>query len=103
MDCPKCGGNMEKGCIAFPHYGYGLRYIDYHIQWYYEDSIEKYGGFFKSLFTKPDLKIGTKKYKMGVQGLDAYLCEKCGTMTVMPLPEDAENIEYYIDNSDTEV
>jgi len=38
---------------------------------------------------------------MGRYGLDAYLCEKCGTMTVMPLPEDAENIEYYIETPDT--
>ncbi|MDE6710304.1 MAG: hypothetical protein K2J76_07430 [Oscillospiraceae bacterium] len=101
MDCPKCGENMEKGCIAFACWDrLGL---DHHIDWYYDDSIEKYSKFPQSLLVKADIKFGAKRYKMGRYGLDAYICEKCGTMTVMPLPEDAENIEYYIDNSDTEV
>lgn len=101
MDCPKCGESMKKGCIAFPPWDTWR--LSYHINWYYDETIEKYSKFPKSLLVKPDLIFGAKKYKMGEHGLDSYLCEKCGTMTVMPLPEDAENIEYYIDNSDTEV
>lgn len=101
MNCPKCGESMKKGCIAFPPWDrLGL---NYHIKWYFEESIKEYSKFPKSLLVRSDLEFGAKRYKMGRYGLDAYLCEKCGTMTVMPLPEDAENIEYYIDNSDTEV
>lgn len=104
MNCPKCGENMKKGCIAFPPWDrFGL---NYHIKWYFEKSIKEYSKLSNNLlsfFVTPDLKFRVKRYKMGRHGLDAYLCEKCGTMTVMPLPEDAENIEYYIDNPDTEV
>lgn len=100
MDCPKCGESMKKGCIAF---GFWDRFaLDHHIEWYYENSIEKYGDFFKSVLKRPDIIFKTKKYKMAEHGLDAYLCEKCGTMTVMPLPEDVENIEYYIEDPDTD-
>lgn len=94
MNCPKCGENMEKGCITVDYWHrFGL-------DWYYDETIEKYSKFPKSLLAKSDIKFGAKRYKMGEYGLDAYLCEKCGTITVMPLPEDAENIEYYIKNSE---
>lgn len=94
MNCPKCGESMKKGCVAFECYDrLGL---DYHLDWYYDESIEEYGKFPKSLLAKADITFDAKKYKNGVHGLDAYLCEKCGTLTVLPLPEDAENIEYYI-------
>ena len=67
MDCPKCGGKMEKGCIVFACWDrVGL---DYHIDWYYDKSIEKYSKFPKSLLVKPDLKFGAKRYKMGRYGL----------------------------------
>lgn len=89
---------MKKGCIAFPSWDkWG---VNYHINWYYDRTIEKYSKFPKSLLAKADLIFRAKKYKIGMHGLDAYLCEKCGTITVMPLPEDAENIEYYIKNSE---
>jgi len=59
MDCPKCGGNMEKGCIAFPSWDkWGL---NYHIKWYFEESIKKYSKFPNSLLVKSDLKFGAKK------------------------------------------
>lgn len=97
MNCPKCGKNMEKGCISFDcWHRFGL-------YWYYDETIEKYRKFpksLKSLLAKADLIFRAKKYKMFMHGLDAYLCEKCGTITVMPLPEDAENIEYYIKDSE---
>ena len=104
MDCPKCGGRMKKGCIAFPSWSRFRR--KYHIKWYFEKSIKEYSELSNNLlsfFVTPDLKFRAKRYKMGRYGLDSYLCEKCGTITVMPLPEDAKNIEYYIENSDTEV
>lgn len=95
---------MKKGCIAFAAWD-RLR-LNYHIKWYFEKSIKEYSKLSNnllSIFVTPDLKFRAKRYKMGRHGLDAFFCEKCGTMTVMPLPEDAENIEYYIDNPDTEV
>lgn len=101
MNCPKCSESMKKGCIAF--HCWDRLGLDYHIDWYYDESIEKYSKFPKSLLVRSDLEFGAKRYKMGRHGFDAYLCEKCGTITVMPLPEDAENIEYYIEDPDTEV
>lgn len=50
---------MEKGCIAFPSWDkWGL---NYHIKWYFEESIKKYSKFPNSLLVKSDLKFGAKK------------------------------------------
>ncbi len=95
MDCPKCGGNMEKGCVVV---GNNSRmYNDFSIEWYSKESMEKYSKFPAQLFLKPDLKMYGKRLKIDRHGLEAYRCKECGTILVIPSEND------YDKNSDTEV
>ncbi len=81
MNCPKCGGDMKKGCAAFPAW-------DKYIFWFFEESVKKFSKFPKSLLVKPDLYIYGKKQKMGYHGLEAYCCENCGAILIIPPKND---------------
>ena len=95
MDCPKCGGNMETGCAAFEGRT-GLLRLRYtydawdhpYLVWFSKKSVEKYSKFPKSLLVKPDLKIHSKKYKIGYYGYKAYRCKNCGAVLVIPHEND---------------
>ncbi len=86
MNCPKCGGNMEKGCIAVGNHS--RLYNDFSIEWYSKESMEKYSKFPAQLFLKPDLKMYSKSLKIDRHGLEAYRCKECGAILMIAPPDD---------------
>ena len=89
MDCPKCGCNMEKGCIAVGNHS--RLHNDFSIEWYSKESMDKYSKFPAQLFLKSDLKIYGKRLKIDRHGFEAYRCKECGAVLVIP-PENDENV-----------
>ncbi len=92
MNCPKCGGNMEKGCIAVGNHS--RLYNDFSIEWYSKESMEKYSKFPAQLFLKPDLKMYSKSLKIDRHGLEAYRCEKCGAILMIAPPDDNYDMDF---------
>lgn len=84
MDCPKCGGNMEKGCIGLMGSGRFLGFEPNNIMWFCEETIEQYGKFPQSLFVKPDLRIYSNQQEVGYSGYKAYRCPKCKAVLIIP-------------------
>lgn len=82
MDCPKCGETMKKGCIVVGNHS--RMYNDFSIEWYSNESIEKYSKFPAQLFLKHDLKIYGKRLKIDRHGFEAFRCEECGAILVVP-------------------
>lgn len=81
MDCPKCGGNMEKGGVAT------IR--SEKLRWFCDKTIEKYSRFPKSLLTKCDMPLDGKSYKVGgYYGYMAYRCKNCGAILIVPNEND---------------
>lgn len=87
MDCPKCGGNMEKGVIfLYPHSIYDA--LCPHLEWYSDKSIKKYEKSVKQLFAKPDCKIFGEINYIGDCRLEAYRCKNCGAVLIIPQKND---------------
>lgn len=90
MDCPKCGKNMEKGGVMLKGRMIIYRTPTPHLAWFDNKTLEEFGRFPKSLLLRPDLKIYGEMYKMGYYKYEAYRCENCGAILVIP-PENDGN------------
>ncbi|MDE6762233.1 MAG: hypothetical protein K2J73_00950 [Oscillospiraceae bacterium] len=90
MDCPKCGGEMEKGGVATTRSG--------RLMWSCDKTIEKYSKFPKSLLPKCDVLLDGINCKVGGNySYEAYRCKECGAVLIIPPKNNSD------ENSDTEV
>lgn len=86
MDCPKCGGEMEKGGIPLIQTSIYKPYLP----WICEKKFEKSNNFPKWLLITEDKKIYGEKYKIGNYKLVSYRCKNCGAVLIIPPENDEE-------------
>lgn len=86
MDCPKCGGEMEKGGIPLIKTSIYKPYLP----WIREEKFEKSNNFPKWLLITEDEKIYGEKYKIGNYKLVSYRCKNCGAVLIIPPENDEE-------------
>lgn len=80
MDCPKCGGEMEKGGIPLINSSIYKPFLP----WIREETFEKSNNFPKWLWITADEKIYGEKYKTGYYKLVSYRCKNCGVILSIP-------------------
>ena len=76
---------MEKGFIR--HYT-GSGFNAGSLKWFNYKTFKEYGKFPKSLFLKPDLNIYGTVQEVGFSDFEAYRCENCGAVLIIPPDND---------------
>ena len=82
---------MEKGLIRYANAGTGFTL--YPLEWYSDETFQEYGKFPKSFFLYPDLRIFGTRREICLSEFEAYRCENCGAILIIPPEDDTEQNE----------